>query len=168
MGTAFSTTRARNHVKGSREATPRVRDEDYVLGLCDALFGESGARQHTFDWLTGDPDARGNRARLRVDGYFARANVVVEYRERQHFEPVPHFDKPHKLTISGVHRGQQRRRYDELRDTLIPQHGITLWVITPDELNADARGRLTARDERRDQRLLRAAWERLQLPPRSS
>jgi len=34
--------------------------------------------------------------------------VFVEYRELQHDHFVTHFDKPDRLTVSGVHRGVQR------------------------------------------------------------
>ena len=65
-----------------------------------------------------------------------RAGIVVEYRERQHDEPVAHFDKPDRLTVSGVHRGEQRRRYDARRDDLIPAHGLRLVVIRHEPLHA--------------------------------
>jgi hypothetical protein len=42
--------------------------------------------------------------------------VVVEYRELQHDHPVAHFDKPDRLTVSGVHRGVERAHYDARRD----------------------------------------------------
>lgn len=80
--------------------------------------------------------------RLPVDGYWPRANLVVEYREAQHFRPVPHFDKPERLTVSGVHRGIQRALYDARREELIPQHGIRLVIITMQHLATDSRGRL--------------------------
>lgn len=83
-------------------------DEFYVLDLCDLVLAEVGSRQHGFDWLLGDPGSPGRRARLPVDGYWPQANVVVEYRERQHDQSVTHFDKPDRLTVSGVHRGLQR------------------------------------------------------------
>lgn len=67
---------------------------------------------------------------------------MIEYRERQHDERVPFFDKPERMTVSGVHRGEQRRRYDERRDREIPAHGLQLLVIKPDDLDADRRGRL--------------------------
>lgn len=35
-----------------------MRDEHYVLGLCDELLGLYAARQHTFDWLRGDTGRR--------------------------------------------------------------------------------------------------------------
>ena len=117
-------------------------DEYYVLDLCDHVLAETGLRQHRFDWLLGDPGASGRRVRLPVDGYWPNANVVVEYRERQHDQPLNHFDKPDRLTVSGVHRGLQRALYDARRDELIPAHGIRLVVITPADLDATPRGRL--------------------------
>lgn len=119
-----------------------ARDEFYVLDLCDQVLGESGLRQHRFEWLLGDPGRSGRQARLPVDGYWPNANVVVEYRERQHDQPVPHFDKLDRLTVSGVHRGLQRALYDARRDDLIPAHHIRLIVITPADLDATPRGRL--------------------------
>jgi hypothetical protein len=85
---------------------------------------------------------------------------VVEYRERQHDQPVPHFDKPHRLTISGVHRGRQRAIYDARRDTLIPTHGIRLVVIRPCDLVSNPHGRL-----RRDHDSDRATIRTLLTPP---
>lgn len=117
-------------------------DEFYVLDLCDQALAEAGRRQHRFDWLLGDPGASGRRAGLPVDGYWPVANVVVEYRELQHDRPVAHFDKPDRLTVSGVHRGLQRALYDARRDELIPAHGIRLVVLTPADLDATPRGRL--------------------------
>ena len=117
-------------------------DEFYVLDLCDQVLSEVGRHQHRFDWLLGDPGVDGRSARLPLDGYWGEANLVVEYRERQHDQPVAHFDKPDRLTVSGVHRGIQRALYDARRDELIPAHGIRLIVITPADLDATPRGRL--------------------------
>lgn len=131
-------------------------DEAYVLNLCDRVLGEASSRQHRFDWLLGDPGRSGRRVRLPVDGYWPVANLVVEYRERQHGLPVPHFDKPEVLTVSGVHRGLQRALYDARRNDLIPQHGIRLVVVTPADLDATAAGRLR-RNEAHDLPALRRA-----------
>lgn len=123
-------------------------DEAYVLDLLDRALGEPGRRQHRFDWLRGDPNARGQRTRLPVDGYWAAQRLVVEYRERQHDEPTAFFDR--RATVSGIGRGEQRRRYDALRDTLIPEHGLTLLIIKPNDLDADRRGRLRRNPEADD------------------
>ena len=117
-------------------------DEAYVLDLCDAILGECASRQHRFDWLVGDPGRDGRSRTLPVDAYHAARRLVIEYRELQHDEPVAHFDKPDVLTVSGVHRGIQRRIYDKRRATEIPAHGLRLIVIKPADLAADRRGRL--------------------------
>lgn len=117
-------------------------DEAYVVDLCDAILGESASRQHLFDWLVGDPGRSGGTRRLPVDAYYARHRLVIEYQERQHDEPISHFDKPGKLTVSGVHRGIQRRIYDERRAAEIPAHGLRLVIVKPTDLAADRRGRL--------------------------
>lgn len=125
----------------------QTSDEAYVLNLCDRVLGEVGSRQHRFEWLMGDPGRSGRRVRLPVDGYWASANLVVEYRERQHGQSVPHFDKPERLTVSGVHRGIQRALYDARREELIPQHGIRLVIITPADLDATSTGRLRRNED---------------------
>lgn len=130
-------------------------DESYVIGLCDEVLGERARRQHRFDWLLGDPGAAATRAALPVDAYYPDHRLVVEYRERQHDEPVAHFDKPDVLTVSGVHRGEQRRIYDRRRDELIPSHGLRLVVIRSGDLASNKRGRLT-RDRTGDLAALRA------------
>ncbi|MDA0183645.1 hypothetical protein OJ997_25275 [Solirubrobacter phytolaccae] len=124
-------------------------DESYVLDLTDDLLGERASRQHRFDWLLGDPSSSGNRRKLPVDGYYKRHALVVEYHERQHEHPVPHFDKPDRMTVSGVDRGKQRRLYDERRRELIPCHGLRLLVIRAGDLATDSRGRLH-RDQQAD------------------
>lgn len=122
--------------------TDAGRDETYVMDLCDEVLEEAGLRRHLFDWLRGDPSPTGRTRRLPVDGYWAEARLVVEYRELQHDQPVAFFDKPHKMTVSGVHRGEQRAIYDKRRDVLIPAHGLRLVVIRPSDLMATNRGRL--------------------------
>ncbi|MFD9366343.1 hypothetical protein ACFWA6_01365 [Streptomyces sp. NPDC060020] len=117
-------------------------DEAYVVGLCNQVLGATALTQHRFDWLLGDPGAGGRRARLPVDAYWPSHRLVLEYRERQHDEPTPFFDKPHRMTVSGVHRGEQRARYDGYRDAQIPAHGLRLVVVRPSDLAADGRGRL--------------------------
>ncbi|MFD9518699.1 hypothetical protein [Streptomyces sp. NPDC059979] len=123
-------------------ATRDDSDEAYVVGLCARLLGENALTQHRFDWLLGDPGSGGRRVQLPVDAYWPGHQLVVEYRELQHDHPMPHFDKPNRLTISGVHRGEQRALYDARRDEQIPAHGLRLVLIRPADLNADGRGRL--------------------------
>ena len=129
-------------VKKAVDAKPRVsvRDEQYVLDLCDEFLGMEAVRQHCFPFLTGDPDLRGNRRPLPVDGFYPELRLVVEYHERQHKERVGFFDD--KPTVSGVPRGEQRRRYDARRRELLPLNGITLIVLGVDEFAHDRAKRL--------------------------
>lgn len=122
-------------------------DEAYVIALCNQVLGEAALLQHKFDWLVGDAGTGERRAKLPVDAYWPGHQLVVEYRERQHDQPTPHFDKPDKLTVSGVHRGEQRALYDARRDTTIPAHGLRLVVIRPADLDANGRGRLRRNPE---------------------
>lgn len=106
------------------------RDEDYIVDLCDELLKLKGSRQHRFDFLFGDPGKNGRRAKLPVDVYYSEIKLVIEFKEVQHSRPVKHFDKPDKLTISGVHRGEQRKKYDALRVSELPKHDIELIEIS--------------------------------------
>jgi len=111
-----------------------LSDEHYVLDICDRILGSAGKRQHRFDWLLGDPSpVSGRSTRLPVDAYWPALGLVVELRESQHYEATPFFDKPDRMTVSGVHRGEQRRKYDERRDVDIPAHGLRLVVIRTDD-----------------------------------
>lgn len=129
------------------------------MDLCDQVLGEVGDRQHRFSWLLGDPGASGRRAKLPVEGYWREANLVVEYRERQHDQPIAFFDKPDRITVSGVHRGLQRALYDARREELIPAHGIRLVIISAAQLAATSAGRLR-RDTAHDLAVLRGVLDK--------
>jgi hypothetical protein len=106
------------------------QNEEYVLGLCDEALGSTGLRQHRFDWLEGDLSPKtGRRMTLPVDAYWPDRALVVEFHEKQHIAEVRHFDKPDTMTVSGMHRGMQRKRYDDRRRKLIPAYGIRLVII---------------------------------------
>lgn len=157
-GTPWTLTRehidaTRNHFRGQRSQTSSIAtitsrtqsardssDESYVISLCNEVLGETSIRQHRFDWLRGDPGASGKRVRLPVDAYYKQHAIVIEYRERQHDGDVPFFNR--RSTVSGVDRGEQRRIYDERRDTDIPANGLRLVIIRPWDLEHTSRGRL--------------------------
>jgi len=131
-----------------KEPTSRLqRDEHYIVDLCDEVLKQKGSRQHKFDFLLGDPGKIGSRAKLPVDVYYSTLNLVIEYREVQHTKEVKHFDKPDKMTVSGMHRGLQRKRYDELRRTELPKHKIKLIEVSYDLFPIDTRGRLLRQRE---------------------
>ena len=105
--------------KSEHSAGRKNSDEHYVIDLCDQLLGIPGSRQHRFPFLLGDSGRK-----LPVDVYYEPLNLVIEFNEQQHSKAVKHFDKPDKLTVSGVHRGEQRKIYDRRKRSVLPKHGI--------------------------------------------
>ncbi len=120
----------RNQKQPLKAAIIKVRsgraasDESYILDLCDEVIGVRSVRQHRFDFLLGDPGFNGRRRMLPVDAWYPDQAIVIEYRERQHSEKVDFFDR--RSTVSGMGRGEQRKRYDQLRREVLPAHGINL------------------------------------------
>jgi hypothetical protein len=128
----------------------RDSDESYVIDLCDRVLSLKARRQHRFDFLRGTSGRR-----LPVDAYYeisADRKVVVEYREKQHSEPVAFFDK--RMTCSGCNRAEQRRRYDELRRKVLPQHGIRLIELDYSVFQHGGQKRLK-RDVAKDEAVIR-------------
>lgn len=124
----------------SRGAKRADSDECYVIDLCDEVLGLTSFRQHKFDFLVGDKNERGQAAKLPVDGFYQKLNLVIEYREKQHTESVEIFDE--RPTVSGVSRGEQRKIYDERRRTVLPQHGLTLIEISYSDFKCNNQKRI--------------------------
>ena len=103
-------------------------DERYIIDICDKVLGRKASRQHRFDFLRGDsrtPTASGRK--LPVDAYYDDLKLVIEYHERQHTEPVGIMDR--RMTVSGISRGEQRKKYDQRRHEELPKHGLTLIIL---------------------------------------
>lgn len=130
--------------KSELKSASKNRDEDYVLDLCDEVLKVKGSRQHRFDFLKGDSGRQ-----LPVDIYYEDLKLVVEYREYQHSNAVKYFDKPDKLTVSGVHRGEQRIIYDHRRRDVLPANKIQLIEIDYTDFEYDGRNKIV-RDRERD------------------
>jgi hypothetical protein len=105
--------------------------------MCDELLGIQGSRQHRFSFLLGDAGTK-----LPVDAYYETLNLVVEFNELQHTKAVKHFDKPDKMTVSGVHRGEQRKIYDKRKRDVLPQHGISVIDIPYSAFECDNKGKI--------------------------
>ncbi|MBL4561823.1 MAG: hypothetical protein JKX79_12660 [Labilibaculum sp.] len=116
-----SLTKAKT-AKGGRKDS----DEAYIINICDKVLQEKAIRQHRFDFLRGDSGVK-----LPVDAFYVKHNLVIEYMEKQHSEPVEFFDK--KQTVSGVGRGEQRKMYDERKKILIPENGINFLALNYSE-----------------------------------
>ena len=112
-----------------------AKDETYVIDICDQVLGRKASRQHRFGFLLGDTGTA-----LPVDAYYEDLALVVEYRERQHLEPVAFWDK--KPTASWIPRGQQRALYDARRRDVLPENGIAVVELSYSDFRCDSRGRL--------------------------
>ena len=92
--------------------------------------------------------------KLPVDAYYKELNLAVEYSERQHTESVTFFDKPDKITISGVHRGEQRKIYYERRRQILPTNNIRLIEIPYSQFKHNAQKRII-RNSELDEKIIR-------------
>jgi hypothetical protein len=120
----------------------KLKDEAYIINLCDEVLGLKGSRQHRFDFLRGDTGVK-----LPVDSFYPTLSLVIEYRERQHTEEVGFFNK--RITANGDTRGEQRKRYDTLRITELPKNDIKLVIFDYSEFEHTSSKRLI-RDREKD------------------
>lgn len=117
-------------------------DEYYVLNISDEVLGETGKHQYSFPFLLSDANGP-----LKVDIFYPNRQLVIEYREKQHYKDVPFFDKPEKMTISGVPRNIQRKIYDKRREDVLPKHGIDIVIIPYFDLDSKNNGKLNRNRE---------------------
>ena len=97
----------------------------YVTELLVELLGPAEIEKR-FDWCRGDTrDPAVLGVRLPYDAAWEARKLIVEVDERQHGEAVAFFDKPGRMTVSGVHRGEQRQLYDERKVRLAREQGYT-------------------------------------------
>lgn len=122
-------------------------DEAYILDICDEVLGLKGLRQYRFDFLRGDSGTK-----LPVDIYYPTLKLVIEYREKQHTEAVAFFDK--RVTSSGISRGEQRKKYDELRRTEIPKNELELIEFDYSEFG-HRKGKRLLRNKEEDEKIIR-------------
>lgn len=116
----------KQYAKNKRDSS----DEYYIIDLCDEILGLNASRQHTFGFLVGDLHKDGvTRTKLPLDAYYESLNLVVEFLEKQHTEEVAHFDKPERVTVSGVSRGEQRKIYDQRRRNVLKSKEIDLLEV---------------------------------------
>lgn len=80
-------------------------DETYVLDLIAEIIDENYKGQMKFDTLLGDPGKAGQRRKLPVDAYFPEANLIVEYTEKQHSQPINIMDR--RMTIRILRQGDR-------------------------------------------------------------
>lgn len=154
IGASISKIKSAEAETKSIQSVSKDKDEHYVLNICDEVLGYSSFRQHKFEFLLGDPNKNGVSAKLPVDSYYPELHLVIEYYERQHTEEVKFFDKPNKMTVSGVHRGEQRKIYDDRRREVLPKHNIALVEISYTDFKYD-NGKRIIRDKSFDEKIIR-------------
>jgi hypothetical protein len=103
------------------------KDETYVIDRCDEVLGFKSLRGHRFSFLKGDEGKTGTLAALPVDAYCPDLNAVIEYHERQHSEPISHFDR--RVVIGGISRGRQRMIYDRRGAWVLPLCQVDLIIL---------------------------------------
>lgn len=86
-----------------------------------------------------------------LDGYWVSQQLVVEFKEKQHFEPVAFWDQ--KITAPGTTRGEQRKIYDERKVGQTAEHGIRPVHVRQDAFPM-AKGKID-RDPERDLDIVR-------------
>jgi hypothetical protein len=134
--------------------------QDYVIELLAELLDETPLTEVRFAWALGDPSPRtGRAAQLPFDAVWERRKLIVEIDENQHRKPVKFFDKPDTLTVSGVHRGEQRRLYDARKRAAAREAGYTVMEVPWPRNPPPSR-----RDRDADRETLRALLHRLGLP----
>ncbi len=140
-------------LSAEKQAVEKARllsDETYVIDLCDKVLNQQADRQKRFPFLLGDFHKDGiTRTPLPVDAYYPSLNLVIEYKEPQHTQPVDLFDKANVQTVSGVSRGEQRKLYDQRRAEKLPLNGIKLVELSFDNFSCDSRNRII-RDAEQD------------------
>jgi hypothetical protein len=122
-------------------------DEHYALSLCEDILGRKALRQHTFDWLRADPDARGSRRRLPIGAYWPEHATAAHY----YAGPIV----PDLATASD--RTLQRVAYDYRRRTELARYRIRLLEISSEQLAH--RGTRLLRDVDHDLTVLRPLVE---------
>lgn len=108
---------------------PREQEHYCAKLVSDALGGAAYKRNYHFQYLRGDPtDKNPKGAMLPVDAYYPDFDLVLEFREKQHYgDRVKLWDA--RITATGDTRKVQRRRYDERREEVLPAHGIKLLIV---------------------------------------
>lgn len=135
-----------------------MRDEQYIVNLCDLFLRLEAQRQYRFCFLRGDKAQRANGiitkvleekgVKLPVDAYYESLNLVIEFLEIQHFHPVSLFDN--RMTCSNVSRGEQRKIYDKRRRIRLKENGIRLVEIPYTKFNHNQNSGRLIRNEDRD------------------
>jgi hypothetical protein len=124
-------------------------DQNYIIDLCDEVLKMKASREHTFDFLRGDPSTKFPQGKkLPVDAFYPSLYLVIEFEESHHSKSVKIFDKVDVMTVSGVNRAEQRIKYVELRKKILPKQNISLLFFQFDEF--ELKGKRLKRNREND------------------
>ena len=116
---------------------PRQQERYCARLVMDALGCGSYIENYRFDFLRGDPTLKQPKGvSLPVDAYYPDANLVLEFREGQHYGDRFLF-RDGRITATGQTRKEQRLKYDKRRETVLPARGIRLLIIYDYQLVGD-------------------------------
>jgi hypothetical protein len=134
----------------------------YGIDLLAEILGETPEMEKRFPWAVGDPSPKtGRRQKLPFDAVWESRRLIIEIDEPQHGdEVVPFWDKPDVLTVSDVHRGEQRRLYDERKRAAARVRGYLVL-----EVPWERRPRPDQRDRPSDKRRLIALLREVGVDP---
>lgn len=131
--------------------------EEYVVSLLAEILGEEPERGKSYPWARGDTSQKTGHARqLPFDAVWESRRLIVEVDESQHRQSEPFFDHLERVTVSGVHRGEQRRIYDQ-RKREAARRAAYLVLEIPWEGSRSLRRRDRATDLQRYRQILREA-----------
>ena len=139
-----------------KERSKEIRensDEFYILDLCDELLKEKASRKHTFSFLLGDKHKKGKiRTKLPLAAFYKDANLVIEFLEKQN-KTEQHLEKLEVLTVSGITRSEQIKKYNKRRRDVLQKKEIHLVEIDYSLFECDNKKNLS-REKDKDVRLL--------------
>lgn len=138
-----------------KEYEKGIKDNDYLIELCDQILNKKSQKQFTFNDLLGDFHKDGiSRTKLPLDAYYKEMNLVVEVVNKKSSTLQKDIDKSQKLTVSGVTREEQRKIYQERKRTFLEEKEIKVFEINFALFETDEENRLI-RSETNDLALLK-------------
>lgn len=116
---------------------PRQQERYCAKLLSDALGDITYKENYRFDFLRGNATPkRPQGVTLPVDAYYPAFEVVLEFREGQHYGNRFDF-RDSRITATGETRKEQRQKYDKKRENILPAKGIKLLVVYDYQLTGD-------------------------------
>lgn len=94
----------------------------FAIDKFTKAIGEEPIKEKKFDWLINKELKRPTQSPLRIDAYYPKANIAIEYNGPQHYFIDGIYTKNEEALI-------KRQKLDKLKASLIREHGIKLIVI---------------------------------------